>query len=363
MIPVTKTFLPGIGEYEALLAGIWASGQITNNGPLCQRLAGQLEAALGVTNLELVSNGTLALQLAIKALDLAGEIITTPYSYVATTSSILWEGCAPVFVDIDAKTFCIDPELIEVAITPRTSAILATHVYGYPCAVDAIQAIADRHGLKVIYDAAHAFGVRVDGASLLSHGDCSTLSFHATKLFHTIEGGAVVCRDPAVSRRVFLGKKFGHIGEEDYIDIGINAKLSEMHAAMGLCVLPRVGEIVAARKACSLLYDDLLADVPLVRPVAPAGCEYNYAYYPVVFASAEAMQRVRQALLDDGIVPRRYFYPSLNTLPYLAPEMKKSCPVSERVAGCVLSLPLYVGLSADDIVRICGIVRAAVRCC
>lgn len=194
-IPVTKTILPPMGEYFRYLEGIWQTGQLTNNGPLCLDLAGRLKSYLNLPHLELVGNGTLALQIAIKVLGLKGEIITTPYSYVATTNAILWEGCEPVFVDIEPQSFCINPDLIEAAITDKTSAILATHVYGYPCDMVRIQAIADRYGIKVIYDAAHAFGIKLNGCSLLEHGDCSTLSFHATKLFHTAEGGAVVCRD------------------------------------------------------------------------------------------------------------------------------------------------------------------------
>jgi dTDP-4-amino-4,6-dideoxygalactose transaminase len=353
MIPVTKTTLPPLDEYISYLTGIWETNQLTNNGPLCRELAEQLKVYLNLLHLELVSNGTLALQLAIKALDLQGEIITTPYSYVATTNSILWEGCEPVFVDIEPQTFCINPELIEEAITERTSAILATHVYGYPCDVVKIQKIADKHGIKVIYDAAHAFGVKLNGQSLLRHGNASILSFHATKLFHTAEGGAVVCRDTEISERVSLMKKFGHIGEDDYLDIGINAKMSELHAAMGLCVLPKVENIIALRKECSAWYDKHLEGGLLQRPVPASGLEYNYAYYPVVFPNSEAKQRARQALIDQGVNPRRYFYPSLNTLPFLRPELRRACPVSEGVAERVLSLPLFVGLSKQQVSKVC----------
>ncbi len=356
MLPVTRTTLPDLKTYTAYLEQIWKAGHITNNGPLCRQLAGDIAGYLGVSNLELVANGTLALQLAIKALDLKGEIVTTPYSYVATTNSILWEGCEPVFVDIEDRTFCINPDLIEAAITEETSAILATHVYGYPCDVVKIQQIADKHGLKVIYDAAHAFGVKLFGESLLQYGDCSTLSFHATKLFHTGEGGAVVCKDADVSKRISLMKKFGHIGEEDYLDIGINAKISELHAAMGLCMLPKVNDIVSSRMECSGWYDEQLEGL-LQRPLSPTGLEYNYAYYPVVFPSHKTIIRVRQALLDNGIGPRRYFSPSLNTLPFLRQELKKSCPVSESIASRVLCLPLYVGLSKNEIESICEIIR------
>lgn len=361
MIPVTRTYLPPLDEYINQLKIIWQSGHLTNNGPLCRQLSEDVASFLDISNLELVSNGTLALQLAIKALDLKGEIITTPYSYVATTNSILWEGCEPVFVDIETQTFCINPDLIEAAITEKTSAILATHVYGYPCDVVRIQQIADKHKIKVIYDAAHAFGVRLSDESILQHGDCSTLSFHATKLFHTAEGGAVVCKDTEVAKRVFLMKKFGHIGEEDYLDIGINAKMSELHAAMGLCILPKVHDIIATRKECSNWYEGQLEGCLLQRPVPPIDLEYNYAYYPVIFPSHDAMMNVRQSLLGNDIGPRRYFSPSLNTLPFLKPELKKSCPISEDISTRTLCLPLYVGLSKTEVEVICGIVRRSLQ--
>lgn len=361
MIHVTKTTLPTLNEYTHYLERVWSSGQLTNNGSLCCELAEHLKTYLELANIELVSNGTLALQLAIKALAIKGEVITTPYSYVATTSSILWEGCEPVFVDIDKHRFCINPDLIEAAITEKTSAILATHVYGYPCDVVKIQKIADKYQLKVIYDAAHAFGVSVAGKSILQYGDCSTLSFHATKLFHTAEGGAVICKDTKVTERIALMKKFGHIGEDDYLDIGINAKISELHAAMGLCILPKVSDIIAYRKECSSWYDRQLEGCFLQRPVAPADFAYNYAYYPVIFPTHEIMMRVRQVLLDNGIGPRRYFYPSLNTLPFLKPELKRACPVFEDIATRVLCLPLYVGLSEVEVNAICGLVRHSLQ--
>ena len=360
MIPVTKTYIPNFDDYKTYLEQIWQAGQLTNNGTLCRKLETDLVSYLGVSNLELVTNGTLAIQLAIKALNLQGEIITTPYSYVATTNSILWEGCEPAFVDIEDRTFCINADLIETAITDKTSAILATHVYGYPCDVVKIQQIADKHGLKVIYDAAHAFGVKLFGESLLQFGDCSTLSFHATKLFHTGEGGAVVCKDEAVIKRVSLMKKFGHIGEDNYLDIGINAKMSELHAAMGLCVLPQVNDIIVERKEISCWYDEQL-DGHLQRPVSTAGLEYNYAYYPVIFSTHEIMMRVREALLVNEIGPRRYFYPSLNTLPFLKPTLKVSCPISEDIASRVLCLPLNAGLLKPQIKSICMVIIKALN--
>jgi dTDP-4-amino-4,6-dideoxygalactose transaminase len=356
MINVTKTYLPPLDQYVSQLEKIWQDGWITNNGPLVKELSEKLRTHLGAPNLELVANGTLALQLAIKALHLKGEIITTPFSYVATTTALLWEGCQPVFVDIENKSLCIDADQIEDAITERTSAILATHVYGYSCDVGKIEQIAQKHGLKVIYDASHAFGVGLNGQSLLGHGDISTLSFHATKLFHTAEGGALVCRDESLAKQIGLIKKFGHIGEEDYLEVGINAKMSELHAAMGLCVLPRVDEAVAFRRVLSERYDLCLEGQDLIRPQAAKGLERNYAYYPLIFSSHDDMMLVRQALIDKGVMPRRYFYPSLNTLPYLRPEWQKSCPVSERVASRVLCLPIYSGLEQQEVERVCKII-------
>lgn len=357
MIPVTRTTLPDLEEYQAYLQQIWQSGQLTNNGALSRQLQAEVMTFLGAKNLALVSNGTLALQLAIKALGLQCEIITTPYSYVATANAILWEGCIPVFVDVDPESFCIDPHLIEAAITENTTAILATHVYGYPCDVSRIQEIADRHNLKVIYDAAHAFGVRLHGESLLNHGDCSTLSFHATKLFHTAEGGGIVCRDEEVAKRVFLMSKFGHLGEDEYFDLGINAKISELHAAMGLAILPKVPNVIAARQKCSAWYDELLDGLGLQRPKTVNGLEYNYAYYPVVFPLHEAMMKVRAALQARDIFPRRYFYPSLNTLPFLQENSQHSCPISESLAQRVLSLPLYTTLTRREISMIASSIK------
>lgn len=361
MITVTKTYLPAINEYVSYLEKIWQTGQITNNGQLSRQLSDDLKSYLGVSNLMLVANGTLALQLAIKALGLRGEIITTPYSYVATMNSILWEGCEPVFVDIEDQTFCINPDLIEASITEKTSAILATHVYGYPCDVVKIQQIADKHNLKVIYDAAHTFGVKLSGKSILQHGDCSALSFHATKLFHTAEGGAVICKDAEVGKQIFLLAKFGHSGEEDYLSIGINAKMSELHAAMGLCILPKVNDIIAFRKKCSGWYNEQLKGCLLQWPVPPDGLEYNYAYYPVIFFSRDVMMRVRQELMDINIRPRRYFWPSLNTLPILKKDLKKSCPVSEDISSRVICLPLYLGLREVEVKVICNLLKECIR--
>ncbi len=355
MINVTKTFLPDREEYKKYVDGIWDRVQLTNNGPLLRQLEDELEQYLGVDNLYFCGNGTIVLQIALKVLGVTKEVITTPFSYCATTNSILWENCRPVFVDIDRDTFNIDPDLIEAAITPDTQAIMATHVYGNPCAVETIEAIANKHGLKVVYDAAHAFGVKYKGRSLLSFGDISTCSFHSTKVFHTIEGGAIISNHPELHEKLQLLRAFGHRGDEEYLYAGINGKNSEFHAAMGLCNLPRVGEIIAARRAVFDQYDALLRWERLRKPAIDPSLEYNYAYYPVLFESESAMRQVQAALLENEIIPRRYFYPSLNTLSFL-PEYYP-CPVSEDIASRVLSLPLYVGLLPEEIEKISGVIN------
>jgi dTDP-4-amino-4,6-dideoxygalactose transaminase len=360
MIPVTKTFLPPFEDYQAKLQQIWKSGWLTNNGQFENELTIKLGQYLGISHIELVANGTLALQLAIKALDLKGEIITTPFSYVATATAIVWEGCTPVFVDIDENTFCIDPDLVEAAITEKTSAIMATHVYGFPCDVERIAQIARKHNLKVIYDGAHCFGVKLHGQSLLIHGDISTLSFHATKLFHTAEGGAVVCRDENVSKRIYIMKRFGHLGEDYYQEIGINAKMSELHAAMGLCILPVIDQIIDRRRQITTLYDELIKDSKLQRPEVPEGLEYNFNYYPVLFPSHADMMRARKDLMDQDIMPRRYFYPSLNTLPFLQQAGYKACPVSESATMRVLCLPLYYELEQEEVIKISQIILGTI---
>ena len=352
-INVTKAYLPSIAEYTTYLEGIWKRGWLTNNGPLVQRLEADLSRYLDDTQVQFTSNGTIALQVAIKALDLRGEIITTPFSYVATTTAILWENCTPVFVDIEDRTFCLDATKIEAAITPQTSAILATHVYGYPCDVLAIEDIARRHNLKVLYDGAHAFGVRVHGRSLLSYGDLSTCSFHATKLFHTVEGGAIIMNDKELARKIWLYKSFGHIGDE-YFTIGVNGKNSEFHAAMGLCNLPRVPQFIEQRRALASLYRQELAGLPLQFPEPTEdSLEYNYAYFPVLFESESKLLQVKEALAMGGINTRRYFYPSLNQLPY---HTGAPCPNSESASRRALCLPFYQELEEEQAQRIAGLI-------
>jgi dTDP-4-amino-4,6-dideoxygalactose transaminase/methionyl-tRNA formyltransferase len=280
MINVTRTYLPSFEAYCEKIKNLWEDGWITNRGVLALELEQKLKEKLNVSQLLYVNNGMQALQVAIKALGLKGEIITTPFSYVATTSAIVWEGCRPIFADIEPETFCIDPAKIEALITPETSAILATHVFGFPCRVEAIQKIAEKHGLKVIYDGAHAFDAVYKGRSLLSYGDISICSFHATKLFHTVEGGAIICNTSELHEKVRLLHQFGHSYDE-YSEIGTNAKVSEFHAAMGLCIVEDVPAIIERRQALFEYYRRALRDLPITYPTPVSMEGYNYAYFPI----------------------------------------------------------------------------------
>lgn len=358
-INVTKTFLPPIAEYERYLQDIWSRGWITNHGPLVNELELQLKERLGLDFLLFVSSGTTALQIALRALDLKGEIITTPFSYVATTSSIVWHGGEPVMVDISSDTLNIDAKKIEAAITERTSAILATHVYGNTCDIDAIQEIADRHGLVVIYDAAHAYGTRYRGRTAFAYGDISATSFHATKLFHTVEGGAVVARTPELLRRLALMRNFGHTSPTEFECAGINGKNSEFHAAMGLCNLNYIGKILEVRRELSGHYDRKLEGLPLRRPSIAPGCDHNHAYYPVIFESEQMLLHVVETLTFHNIHPRRYFYPCLSSLPYLGRTF--DTPISDAIAPRVLCLPLYHSLSTEEIDMICRLISRSIR--
>ncbi len=352
-IYVTKPYLPPLEEYEQYVSQIFSNGILTNEGPLVKELEKKLSDFLEVQNFRYVTNGTIALQLAIKALGIEdGEIVTTPFSYVATTTSILWEHCTPVFVDIEPDNFTIDVNKIEAAITPKTKAIMPVHVFGYACDVDKIQEIADKYGLKVIYDGAHAFGAKYKGKSLLSYGDITACSFHATKLFHTIEGGACICKDQNIAKKLALMMQFGHYAD-DYSCVGINGKQDEFNAAMGLANLVHLPEIIAKRKYLCELYDSLLLGI-VQRPKVQADAVYNYAYYPAVFKSEEELLKVFDALAKEGIHPRRYFYPSLNMLSYL--KETQSCPISEDISKRIACLPLYVGLRDEEIIKICKII-------
>ena len=355
-IRVTKTYLPDMGKYRALLEDIWQSGQVTNGGPLSRRLEQSLAAFLDVDYFSWVTNGTVALQIAIRALELKGSIITTPFTYVATANSIIWENCTPVFVDIAEGGYNISPSAIEPALRSDTSAVLAVHTYGYPCDVESLREICNRHGLKLIYDAAHAFGVRIGDRSLASFGDMATLSFHATKVYHTIEGGGIICSSKEIWERVHLYRTFGH-RYDDYLQVGINAKNSEFHAGIGLLNLDIFEEVREGRKAVFDHYHDRLAhgSLRLISPDDFERLEYNYGYMVVEFDLEEELMEVVDRLNRADIFPRRYFYPSLNTLPYLN---ETKCPRSEEVAKKVLCLPLYHELPLSEVDRICDIVLA-----
>lgn len=354
-INVTQTFLPPIEEYQALLKNLWESKFLTNRGTYVLELEDKIQALLQTTHKPLiVNNGTIALQIPIRALELSGEIITTPFSYVATTSSIVWENCTPTFVDIHPDYLSIDETKIEAAINSRTTAILAVHVYGNPCAIEAIEKLAKQYGLHVIYDAAHCFGVRYKNQSIFNYGDISTCSFHATKLFHTGEGGAIFYNTSAIYDRLFNLHNFGHNGPEAFSGLGINAKICELNAAMGLAVLPYIQTIIDQRREVSEWYDTKLNWSRIRKPQLREGTEYNYAYYPVIFDSESDLIEVRDKLNNANIFPRRYFYPSLNALPYLD---SISMPISENISKCVLCLPLYAGLTEEDVELISNIVN------
>ena len=358
MITVTRPTLPPFDEFVEILRGVWTRNHLTNAGPLVVELERQLAAYLGVRHCLFVSNGTIALQLACRALDLAGEVVTTPFSYVATTSSIAWEGCTPVFADVEPDTLTLSAECVEEVVTPRTTALVATHVYGNPCDVDGLAAVARRHGLRVVYDAAHCFGAEYAGRALSAHGDVATLSFHATKLFHTVEGGAVVTDDDEIARRVASLRNFGHAGYEAFDGIGINGKNSELHAAMGLCLLPRVPEIIAERRAVSVRYDSLLLGrAEISRPRIRSGTRYNYAYYPILLPDDGTVRAVQTHLEANGVLARRYFHPSLSgALSYVAPGR---VPVARDAADRVLCLPLFTGMLPAQVERVAQLVSAA----
>ena len=356
MIPVTKPFLPPIEEYNAFVEGIWQRNWLTNNGPLSNELELKLKEYLEVPHLLFLNNGTIALQIAIKALGLRGSIITTPFSFIATTSSIVWEGCKPQFVDIDPLSLNIDPSKIEAAITKETCAIMATHVYGNPCNIDAIDKIAGKHKIPVIYDAAHCFGSKYKGESVFRYGTISTTSFHATKLFHTIEGGAVFTQDEALLKKMDLMRNFGYHGFENFPEVGINGKNSEFHAAMGLANIKYIEEILASRKEQSLRYDNWLDTIHVQRLAISRDATFNFAYYPMIFENEEITLKVIRELEHNHIFPRRYFYPSLNTIPLFQSD---ALPVSEALSKRIICLPLYFSLAMEEIDFISQIISRA----
>ena len=354
MIPITKPFLPPKEEYLKYIDGIWNRQWLTNMGPLASQLEMELKDFLDVQHLLFVTNGTVAIQMAIKALDITGEIITTPFSFVATTSSIVWEGCTPVFMDICPESLCIDADKIEDAITEKTQAILATHVYGNPCDVVKIEQIAKKHNLKVIYDAAHAFGVRVNGKSVFEYGDISTCSLHSTKLYHSVEGGLIIAQNPDLLKKLASIRNFGISGFDSFSELGINGKNSEFHAAMGLANLKHTEAIHNQRKKLSECYDKNLKNLKARKVVWHKDATQNYAYYPVVLESEELLLKIKAELDLNEIFTRRYFYPSLaSSLPYLP---KVEFPITEDISKRVLCLPLYFDLTEEEVDYICRLI-------
>jgi dTDP-4-amino-4,6-dideoxygalactose transaminase len=356
MIQVTKSFLPPIEEYMVQVQRAYDNQWLTNRGELVMELEGKLTDYLGLEESKILcmNNGTIPLQIALKLLGKGGEVITTPFSYVATTAAIVWEGCIPVFVDIHPEYLTIDETKIEAAITEKTTCILATHVFGNPCNIEAIDAIAKKYNLKVIYDAAHCFGVKYKGKSIFEYGDVSTCSFHATKLFHTGEGGAVFCKDAELMHKLFYSHNFGHNGPLAFHGLGINGKLCELQAAMGLALFPYIGDILELRKIVVDFYNSNLDFSRIKKLEIRNFTKWNFSYYPLLFESEETLLAIEKKLNENGIVPRRYFYPSLQNLPYVQKQLKL---ISESVAKRILCIPLYVGLEKEKLILICQLIN------
>jgi dTDP-4-amino-4,6-dideoxygalactose transaminase len=363
-IYVTRPFLPPLEELLPYLEQIWANRQLTNGGPFHQQLEQALCKYLGVEHISLFANGTLALVTALQALRITGEVITTPYSFVATAHSLLWNGIKPVFVDIDPETLNLDPAKIEAAITPQTTAILPVHVYGHSCDTEKIQAIADTYGLKVIYDAAHAFGVEDEGGSILRHGDLSILSFHATKVFTTFEGGAIVSPDEKTKKRIDYLKNFGFVDEVTVVAPGINGKMNEFQAAVGLAQLKHIDSALAKREAIDFRYRELLAGtLGVCRPPLPSTCRHNYSYFPILVEDDYPISRddLYLALKDRGVNLRRYFYPLISEFPMyrgLPSANRDNLPLATKAARQVLCLPIYPDLERKVVDQIAGFVAS-----
>jgi dTDP-4-amino-4,6-dideoxygalactose transaminase len=354
MINVTKPKLPPREKLDSYIDKIYETQWITNNGPLLKEFEQKLKEYLGVKNIILVANGTLALQVAYKALELKAEVITTPFSFVATTSSLIWEGLQPNFCDIDPQSLCIDDTQLHKQISDNTSAIVATHVYGNTCNVHAIDTLAKEHNLKVIYDASHCFGINYKDSSILNYGDISTISFHATKIFHSIEGGAIVTKDDALAKKIRLLINFGIDGPENILQLGINAKMNEFQAAMGLCMLDEMDDIIAKREVIWNIYNKALCgSVELIEWNENA--THNYSYFPLLFKDEKTLLHVKNKLFENGINARRYFNPSLNTLNYI--QKYQACAISEDISSRVLVLPIYPELSLDDVDKIIQIIK------
>lgn len=361
-IYVTQPHLPPLAEFMPYLEKIWNSKILTNGGPFHQRLEKALCEYLGVEHIALFSNGTLALVTALQALRITGEVITTPYSFVATAHSLLWNGIRPVFVDIDRDTLNLDPAKIEAAITPQTTAIMPVHCYGHPCDVDAIQKIADNYNLKVIYDAAHAFGVEDEGGSILRHGDLSVISFHATKVFNTFEGGAIVCPDAKTKQRIDHLKNFGFVDEITVVAPGINGKMSELNAALGMLQLQYIEQAIAQRQEIASAYVERLAGIPGIACVRDAGEKVaNFSYFPILVERDYPISRdaLYQKLRDNNIYSRRYFFPLISDFPMyrgFPSAQRDNLPVATDIAKRVLCLPIYPGLEEEQLAAIVQII-------
>lgn len=353
-INVTKAYFPSLSKYNQYLERIWKNEWLTNRGELTLELEKKLKNKLELDNILITNNGTIPIQIALKLLGNFGEIITTPFSYIATTSSIVWENCTPVFVDIHPEYLTIDEDKIESSITSKTTAILATHVFGNPCNIEKIEKIANKHNLHVIYDAAHCFGVKYNGQSVFNYGTISTCSFHATKIFHTGEGGAIFCSNKDLYNKIFYSHNFGHNGPLDFHGLGINAKISELQSAMGLAVLDNIDEIFKNRKRIVDFYNKNLNFSVISKIKIRENTDWNYSYYPVFFESEEIMLKVMKSLNENNIFPRRYFHPSLNTVNYVN---GKSMPIAESISSRILCLPLYYELSNEDSETIVNIIN------
>lgn len=354
MINVTKTYLPDKEKYKQYVDEIYANGWITNNGPMVKKLEKKLAEYLGVKNLILVSNGTVALEIAYRTLGLKGFAITTPFSFVATTSSLVTNNLLPIFADIDPNTLNMNPKNIEKLITPNTSAIVPVHVFGNACQVEAIASIAKKHDLKVVYDAAHAFDVKYKGRSILNYGDISTLSFHATKLFHTIEGGALVINDDSLVEKARYLINFGIENTESIPHLGTNAKMNEFEAAMGLCIFDEIKEIKETRKVVYETYQKELKGIVLLQSKNENAMD-NHSYFPVIFEDEGQLKRVQKALNMQNIFPRRYFYPSLDTLSYIEP--KQYMGIARDISHRILCLPIYPDLEKEAQKKIISIIK------
>lgn len=363
IITVTQPALPPLNEFIPYLEKIWDNKWLTNNGPFHQQFEKELAEYLGVKYISVFSNGTLGLITALQALRITGEVITTPFSFVATTHSLWWNNIKPVFVDVEDEYFNLDPKKIEAAITPQTTAIMPVHVYGNPCNVEEIQRIADVYGLKVIYDAAHAFGVNYKGSSILNWGDLSIMSFHATKVFNTIEGGAIICQDEKTKKRIDLLKNFGFADETTVVEPGINAKMNELQAAYGILQLKHVDNYISKRKEVVELYDRLLADVEGISLMHKMeGVDHTYPYYPVLIEKQTygiSRDELYATLQEYGIWGRRYFYPLISNFPTyrgLPSASVDNLPIANDLANKVICLPIYPNLAMEDIEKICKVI-------